>query len=259
MYADLDINTSFGKTHLIETGNLNGAPLLVFHGGNTTTAQNLLTCTFLFNDFHIYAVDTIGHPGKSVENSLSPNNYDYGKWASQVITAIGYNKIRCFSMSFGAGILAKTICVSPEKIEKAVLYVPSGIKNAPAYRSLSMMIPMMMYWITHEKEWLKRCILPLALSMENISTDTFETIKCSFDNVKIKSGMPSNVLPDDMRKCVAPTLVMAGEYDCLFPSKLVIPQAERMIPNCVTYLLQRRGQLNHLNEEEQQMIVDFLI
>ena len=33
-YSDIWVNTSFGETHLIETGNLLGEPLLVFHGGN---------------------------------------------------------------------------------------------------------------------------------------------------------------------------------------------------------------------------------
>lgn len=69
-YYDIYVNTSFGKTHLIETGNRSGKPLLVFHGGNSTTSYNLLACRFLLNDFHIYAVDTIGHPGKSDEVSL---------------------------------------------------------------------------------------------------------------------------------------------------------------------------------------------
>lgn len=76
-FEDIYIDTTFGKTHLIETGNFTGVPLLVFHGGNATTAYNLLGCDFLMKDFHIYAVDTIGHPGKSAEVFLSPNNYDY--------------------------------------------------------------------------------------------------------------------------------------------------------------------------------------
>ncbi len=79
------VSTSFGETHLIETGNPAGIPLLVFHGGNVTTAYNLLACDFLMKDFHIYAVDTIGHPGKSAEVSLS------------------------------AGILAKAMCAAPPK------------------------------------------------------------------------------------------------------------------------------------------------
>ena len=75
-YRDVSIQTSYGRTHLIETGSLKGEPLLVFHGGNATTAYNLLACDFLFSDFHIYAVDTIGHPGKSAETSLSAFGYD---------------------------------------------------------------------------------------------------------------------------------------------------------------------------------------
>ena len=52
-WKDVYVGTSFGKTHIIETGNLTGKPLLVFHGGNATTAYNLLACDFIMNDFHI--------------------------------------------------------------------------------------------------------------------------------------------------------------------------------------------------------------
>lgn len=66
-FSDIYVKTSFGKTHIVEMGNSNETPLLVFHGGNSTSAYNLLMCRFLLEDFHIYAVDIIGHPGKSDE------------------------------------------------------------------------------------------------------------------------------------------------------------------------------------------------
>ena len=258
-YKDLFVETSFGNTHLVETGNLTGKPLLVFHGGNATASCNLLISKFLLDDFHIYAVDTMGHPGKSSENCLSHKSYDYGKWASEVITALGYDKICCIGGSFGAGILAKMMCVSPEKVEKAVLHVPSGIKNAPAYKLMNMFLPMVMYWITNKESWLKRCILPMAITEDNIDEDIYETARCSIDNVKIKKGMPSDVSPSDMKNCTAPTLVMAGEKDCMFPADLVIPQAKAMIPNCTTYIIKDRGHMHHLTEEEKQEIINFLM
>lgn len=257
-YKDLYVDTSFGQTHLIEIGNLTGKPLLVFHGGNATTSQNLLNCGFLFDFFHIYAVDIIGHPGKSSENCVSSKNYDYGKWASEVITALNYDKMCCFGGSFGAGILAKTMCVSPEKIEKSVLIIPAGIKNAPAYKSMTMLLPMIMYWITNKESWLKKCILPMAINEENINSDFYETAKCIINNVKIKVGMPSDVFPSDMKRCTAPTLVMAAEKDCLFPANLVIPQAKDIILNCETYLIKNRGHIHYMTEVEKQKIVDFL-
>lgn len=63
-YQDIFVETSFGRTHVVEIGNPEGKPLLVFHGGNSTTAYNLLESRFLLEKFHVYAVDIIGHPGK---------------------------------------------------------------------------------------------------------------------------------------------------------------------------------------------------
>lgn len=257
-YSDKWVSTSFGETHLIETGNMSGIPLLVFHGGNATTAYNLLACDFLMKEFHIYAVDTIGHPGKSAEVSLSPGNYDYGKWASEVIDAIGYKSICCFGGSFGAGIICKAMCVAPEKIKCAVLYVPSGIKNAPAINRMSMMLPMIMYWITHKDKWLRKCMLPMAVTEENITDDIYETAKLSINYSKVKAGMPSDVALKLMKQCKAPALIMAAEKDCLFPAKGVLPRAKQMIENVTTYLLEGRGHMSSLAEEEKQMIVEFL-
>ncbi len=257
-YSDKWIETSFGMTHLIETGNPSGIPLLVFHGGNATTAYNLLACDFLMADFHIYAVDTIGHPGKSAQVCLSARNYDYGKWAGEVITGLGYESIRCFGGSFGAGIICKTMCIVPKAVECAVLYVPSGIKNAPAIKSINMMFPMIMYWMTHKDKWLRKCMLPMAVTDENITQDIYETAKLSITHSKVKTGMPSNVNKALMSQCKAKTLVMAAEKDCLFPAKRVLPRAQKIIKNVTTYLLQGRGHMNRLTEEEKKMIVAFL-
>lgn len=257
-YRDIYIDTSFGSTHLVETGNLNGEPLLIFHGGNATSAYNLLAFDFMMKDYHIYAVDTIGHPGKSAETSLSHKNYDYGKWASQVISGLGYESISCCSGSFGAGILAKTMCVAPEKIKKALLYVPSGIKNAPSINSISMMFPMIMYWTTHKEKWLKKTMLPMAISESNITGDIYQTAKLSINYSKVKTGMPSNVDGSLMKKCQAPVLVMAAEKDCLFPGKKVLKRAKKIIPNCTAYLIEGRGHMNVMTEKEKEMIREFL-
>ena len=164
-----------------------------------------------------------------------------------------------FGGSFGAGIIAKTMCEVPDKVKRVVLYVPSGIKNAPSIKSVSMMFPMIMYWITKKDKWLKKCILPMAISEENITDDIYQTAKLSIDYAKVKTAMPSNVDEKRMKKCKAPTLVMAAEKDCLFPGEGVIERAERIIPNCQTYLLKDRGHMNVLTDNEKKLITDFLL
>lgn len=88
--------------------------------------------------------------------------------------------------------------------------------------------------------------------------DIYEAAKLSINHSKVKTGMPSNVSEKDMKKCKAPTLVMAAEKDCLFPAKGVIPRAKRIIENCTTYLVEGRGHMSSLTEEEKQMFTEFL-
>lgn len=257
-FNDRYVETSFGKTHIIETGNNNGEPLLVFHGGNSTTSYNLLMHKFLLKDFHIFAVDTIGHPGKSDEVSLSPRNYDYGKWASEVITELGYDKINCLGVSFGGGIVAKLICVAPNKVERVVLVVPAGIKNAFPLSSAMMMIPMIKYVLTKKERYLKETALYMAISEDVLDKDTLETVKDSFDNVKTKVGMPSNIHKKLLKDYTSKTLVMAGEKDCLFPAKGLLSRAKEIIPNCTTHIIKEAGHMHTLSTTEKNMIIKFL-
>ena len=258
-YKDIYVETSFGTTHVIGTGSFSGEPLLLFHGGNATSAYNLLYSEFLMRDFHVFAVDTIGHPGKSAETSLSSSGYDYGRWAAEVIKALGFKQMCLFGGSFGAGIAAKTMCVAPKMVKRVVLYIPSGIKNAIGIKNMRMMFPITLYWITKKEEWLKKCMLPMAVTEDNITDDIYQTAKLSIDYAKIKTRMPSNVDGKRMRKCKAPTLVMGAEKDCLFPGIRVLTRAKRIIPNCRTYLLRGRGHMHFLTEKEKRMIVSFLL
>lgn len=257
-FKDIYVETSFGSTHLIECGDMDKKPLLVFHGGNATTAYNLKYCDFLLPHFHIYAVDTIGHPGKSAEVSLSPYNQDYGKWAGEVIRQLEYEKLACFGGSFGAGVLVKTMCAAPETVERSVLLVPSAIKNALSIKSINMMFPMIMYYITHKEKWFRKCLLPMAVEEKNISEDILITARCSIDNAKIKSIMPQDEKESELKKYRSPVLVMAAEKDCLFPAHKVLPRARKVWKQCDTYMLEGRGHMNELTEKEKEMIVEFL-
>lgn len=257
-YSDIYIKTSFGKTHIVETGNRTGNPLLVFHGGNSTSAYNLLVCRFLLEDFHVYAVDIIGHPGKSDEVSLNHRGYDYGKWASEVIDGLGYDKIACFGGSFGGGVLAKLICVAPEKVKKAVLVVPAGINNAFPISSIKMMIPLLQYCITKKEKYLIKTALYMALKKEVLDDDTLEIVKDSFDHVKTKVGMPTNIDAKKALEYHSPILVIASEKDCLFPAKKVLPRAKCIFSDCRTEELKDSGHMHILPQNIKNTIIDFL-
>jgi pimeloyl-ACP methyl ester carboxylesterase len=246
-YEDVAVETRFGHSHLVKLGNPNGKPLLLFHGGNSTTPYYLAHFTSLFEHFCIYAVDTIGHPGKSAQTILSPKSMEYGEWASDVIDRLGFRKISCMGGSYGGGILVKLMYVAPEKVEKSVLIVPSAIANVSTLNILMKMgIPMIFYVLTKKDYWLKKAILPMAIDEKNIDENTYEMVKKTFEHVNVKSGMPSNLKSEKLRTCDVPTLLIAAEKDCMFPGRKVIEKAKKMFPNLKSHLLHNQGHLHVL-------------
>ena len=258
-YEDLMVKTRFGRSHLIKLGNPKGKPLLLFHGGNSTTPYYLTDFTSLFDHFCIYAVDTIGHPGKSAQTILSAQSMEYGEWASDVIDSLGYRKMNCMGGSFGGGILVKLMCVAPEKIEKSVLIVPSAISNVSIFNiALKMGIPMIFYVLTKKDYWLKKAILPMAIDEKNIDERTYEMVKSTFEYVNVKAGMPTNVKMEDLKNCTVPTFLIAAENDCMFPGKKVIAKAAKIFPNLKSHLLHHQGHLCVLPDDVIHMIIRFI-
>ncbi len=259
-YKDLFVKTDFGKSHLLKTGNPKGKPLLVFHGGNITTAYNLYRFQFLLKTFCIYALDTIGQPGKSAETVLSPNSLDYGSWARQVIEQLGYAKMLVIGESYGAGIITKLMAIAPEMIEKGVLLVPSGISNNLSLSVFPLAVSMLHYRLTKKNDYLIKTALALASSQDETDLDSLilPTLKSSFDHVRVRSGLPSNISKEAARKVKAPLLIMAAEKDCLFPAKKVLPRAQTIFNNCQIHELKNRGHLCHLTKQEKDHIVAFL-
>ena len=258
-YKDLYVETRFGKAHIVKLGKSNGKPLLFFHGGNSTTPNNLERFPTLFEKFCVYGVDTVGHPGKSSQVVLSHKSMDYGHWASDVINSLGFPKMCCMGNSFGAGVLVRLMCVAPEKVEKSVLIVPSGIANMSTFNiSISMGVPMILYILTKNEKWLKKAILPMAVEEKNIDEATYEMVKYVFEHVNVKSGMPSNVKIKDLRNYTAPTFIIPGEKDCMFPGRKVIEKAKIMIPNLKIHLLENQGHLFVMPDDVMNMIEQFI-
>lgn len=47
-FEDIYVNTSFGRTHLIETGDKTGKPLLMFHGGKVPRHTICFNASFYY-------------------------------------------------------------------------------------------------------------------------------------------------------------------------------------------------------------------
>lgn len=157
------------------------------------------------------------------------------------------------------GVVMKLMCVSPQKILKAVLLVPSALSNASnAGIMFKMGIPMTLYIITQNEKWLRKAILPMAIDEDLITESSLEMARLSFNHVRVKSAMPGNIKDAEIKKYKAPTLLIAAKRDVLFPGEKIIARARTLFPDLRTYLIPDSGHMCSLSTEKNKNILNLI-
>ena len=128
-----DIATSFGTTHVIACGDEANPPLVLFHGvGDDSALMWLYNAKELAHYFKLFAVDTIGGPGKSIPNQYYNAAFDDANWIDEVLAGLKLGKIYLAGVSHGAYLTQYYGLHRPERVIKMVCMagtVPVGDSN----------------------------------------------------------------------------------------------------------------------------------
>ena len=116
-----DVQTTFGTTHVIEAGK-DGAPALVlFHGvGDDSALMWIFNAAELSRHFKLYAIDTLGGPGKSVPNENYNENFDDIAWIDQIFDGLKLEKAFIVGVSNGGYLVQYYTVKRPEKVIKGI-------------------------------------------------------------------------------------------------------------------------------------------
>ena len=228
-----NVKTQFGSTHILSLGRKSGEAIVLLQGGNTTSPLTLNWIKPMMEKYRFYALDTIGHPGKSSPTRLSPRDDSYSRWLVDVMDSFDLQQAILMGGSFGAGILLRTAAYAPDRISKAILLIPSGLVSIP-FRTMSQWLWwLMLYKLSPSRMKLNRILQPMFLD-EPINQELFNITEAVLKWTKIEAEMPKNITSEELHHFNAPTLVIAAERDALFPAKNVIKRAQEVFPNLVS-------------------------
>lgn len=116
-----DINGRYGSTHVIETGDRNASPLVLFHGvGDDSALMWIYNAKALGKYFHVIAVDTIGGPGKSIPGDGYDKTFDDEIWISEILDKMGLDKVFMAGVSNGAYLTQMFTVRHPERVIKGI-------------------------------------------------------------------------------------------------------------------------------------------
>lgn len=137
------VNTSFGSTFVIASGEKDAPPLILLHGSAMNSAMWANDVKQYSRNYRVYAVDMPGEPGRSDENQLPFNGSNFSDWLDDVFKALSLKSAVLIGISLGAWVAVKFSVNHPEKVDKLVLLCPAGIgpqKKSFLFKSLAHML-----------------------------------------------------------------------------------------------------------------------
>ena len=140
-----DIETEYGTTHIIECGTEDAPALVLFHGvGDDSALMWIYNAPELGKHFHLYAVDTMGGPGKSMPNGNYNREFDNVRWIDGVLDALDIEKAFFAGVSMGGYLVQIYALKRPERVLKAISIsgtVPAGGKKSSMGAMMKIFLP----------------------------------------------------------------------------------------------------------------------
>ncbi len=167
---ELMVSTMYGSTHIIITGKEDGKPLLMFHGvGDDSALMWIYNAKALGEYYKLYAIDTIGGPGKSLMSEKYNTSYDDVIWIDEIMNYFNLEKSSIIGVSHGGYLVQLYSLYRQEKIDKAI----SVSSSVPIDGTGSYMKTMMKIFLPEALFPTKKNVIRLLRKLSGSHVDVF--------------------------------------------------------------------------------------
>ncbi|BCJ94747.1 hypothetical protein acsn021_23160 [Anaerocolumna cellulosilytica] len=140
-----EVLTQYGSTHIIQFGDKTKPPLVLFHGvGDNSALMWYYNCKALSEHFSIYAVDTLGGPGKSVPGHTYNKDFKTILWLKEVMKGLQLRQVYIAGVSNGSYLAQLFAIREPERVIKVISMSGSILTNkqkSPLKNMLKVFLP----------------------------------------------------------------------------------------------------------------------
>ena len=259
-----DVATAYGATHVIECGKAESLPLVLFHGvGDDSALMWIYNAPELSKHFHLYAIDTLGGPGKSVPNENYNKEFDDIRWIDETLDRLGIGKAFFAGVSHGGYLVQAYTLLRPERVLKTISIsgtVPVGGKKLSMMAMMKIFLPEALFPTDKNVSRLIR-----KLSGENYSVFTdnpeimthYKSLLRGFNNMAMRYHKLHAFSPEDVDRIRDKVIYLVGTEDPFerLGGRYVL---ERYHMNALFYEKAGHGLNHELADEINQKMISIL-
>jgi pimeloyl-ACP methyl ester carboxylesterase len=209
------------------------APAVLLPGGNFLNPTCLEWFLPLAERHRLYAPDIVGQPGLSAQARPSPKGDGHAFWVEDLLDGLGLQRAPLIGLSYGAGLVIRTMGLAPERISRAALVSPAAIAAGPVSRMfLGVVFPMLRYRLRPTKDNLLHAAMALLSEFEDPDFDpAVRQLGAIYRHLRLDAGLPRMATEEELKGYGGAVAVFASEEDPFFPAMAVLPRAREIFPN----------------------------
>jgi pimeloyl-ACP methyl ester carboxylesterase len=259
-YEELYLPIRFGDTHIIASGPLDAAPLILLHpsgGGATIWVHNVGPPS---QRCRVYAIDTISEPNKSIlSHSISlRQRQDFADWMGDLFIELQIERANMVGNSFGGFLTLNTILHLPERVNRAVLISPAAA-----------FVPMPA-WTWH---FIPANVIGPLIGSQRILLGAYDWIWQDFPKDECMAQLrartaifgrlhhwsPTVFSDEELRQIRAPILLLIGDHEVIYKPEQAIRRATRLVPGLKAEIVPNANHIAEYTEAEavNQKIMEF--
>jgi pimeloyl-ACP methyl ester carboxylesterase len=248
-FESLDISTQFGITHVNVCGQQDRPPMILLPGFGANSTMWYPNIAALSSQFRVYAVDTIGQPGKSLpkQKLTVANSTD---WFTDVLEGLGLEKANLVGISLGGWLALNFDIRMPERVDHLVLLDPAAslqkVKRTFFWHSL---MPIMIHptrtGLIKYFRWMTRGY--------KVNEKWGELMMLGILNTRPQPPIRAIMFSDeDLRKLKSPTLLLIGGCSVIYDPQRAYERATRLIPGIQAEIIPNAS--HALNFEQSELV-----
>lgn len=132
-YESLYVDTRFGPTHVLAMGAVDQPPLVLLQGMAGSSVLWYKQVADFARHYRVYALDTVGQPGRSAPNAPSFFGNGYVHWLTDALDALKLDQVDLAGVCLGGWVALQMGIHAPQRLKRVVMLSPMGLARAKLF------------------------------------------------------------------------------------------------------------------------------
>nr|WP_308296675.1 alpha/beta hydrolase [Streptomyces sp. ISL-44] len=257
--SETDIETSFGTTHVYrwepaDPAHAARTPVVLAHGAGGNSSQWYPNLAALRAERPVYAVDTLGDPGRSVQHTPIHQPERSAQWLNEVLAGLGLERVHLIGSSYGGWLSLNQAHRGPERLASVTLLDPGGLEKTGARFFVWIFVSLL---ATIAPKPVRRRVAAWLDQPVLIVPELRAMIMLSVRAYRIRRPTPLPLTEDELRTIRTPLYVLLGEHSLLVRPERQRERVPRLVPGAAVEIIGDTGhgpQIDHADQVNGRML-----